>query len=211
MKLLATILLTMGIISCKSPRENVSPSLDEYTIYNTLIDSVYKNSSMNKEYPEVIVIEESTSQGLSGAMHSYAKPVNPMSANELREMEAKELVRIVPDVSWIPLLESFDKCKRIRTRLLASDFRRKEALVLLSRDSVRSIFSNGGWNNYYKIFPHSDGKILFSRVGFNQAHTEALVYYEHCRGEVDAVGARAVFKKIGRNWKLIRILQDWVS
>jgi hypothetical protein len=201
----------MCVISCKNPHENAGPSLDEYAFYNTLIDSVYKNSPMNPEYPEVIVIEDSTSLGLSGAMHSFAKPVKPMSANELREIVAKELGRIVPDVAWIPLLESFDKCKRIRTRLLVSDFSRKEVLVLLSHDSVRSIFSNGGWNNFYKIFPHSDGMILFSRVGFNQAHTEALVYYEHSRGDLDAVGARAVFKIIGGNWKLVRILQDWVS
>lgn len=50
-------------------------------------------------------------------------------------------------------------------------------LICLSDEESQSMFvDTDGWNRFYQAFPESAGMVEFSRVGFNQEVTQALVY-----------------------------------
>ena len=48
--------------------------------------------------------------------------------------------------------------------------------VVLTEKQRSNIFINGGWENFYKVYPDSEGYIVLSRPGFSKDGTIAVIY-----------------------------------
>ena len=57
------------------------------------------------------------------------------------------------------------------------DFNPGGMLICLSDEEFRHVFRDReGWERFRQTFPESDGTLRFSRVGFNRAVTQAMIY-----------------------------------
>jgi len=87
--------------------------------------------------------------------------------------------------------------------------------LLVGRREFNSYFEGGrvdeGWQAFYGKYSDSSGYITFSRVGFNQSKTQALIYLDlHC-GELCGVGGHIFLSKEKGEWKVIGGKLCWMS
>jgi hypothetical protein len=65
--------------------------------------------------------------------------------------------------------------------ILQKQFQLEKPYELISANQIKSIFQQGDWKDFYKLYPDSNGYIDFSAVGFNEEKTIAVVYIgKHC-------------------------------
>jgi hypothetical protein len=77
------------------------------------------------------------------------------------------------------------------------------------RDSVFSLATGGGWDGLYREYPGSPGFVAFSRVGFGEGGTQALVYMSHGRGGLWGEGALYVLEREGDRWQIVGKVSLW--
>lgn len=68
-----------------------------------------------------------------------------------------------------------------------------------------------GWSRFYQRYPGSGGLVSLSRIGFNDDHTEALVYVAHTCGSLCGSGEFVILKKDHGRWTIDRTDTMWVS
>jgi hypothetical protein len=76
-------------------------------------------------------------------------------------------------------------------------------VVLFSQSDRNAIFGQNlenGWQAFYQKYPDAQGLLSFSRVGFNRARTQALVYYGNGKGPVDGAGYFVLLAYEGNSW-----------
>ena len=85
--------------------------------------------------------------------------------------------------------------------------------VLLSQDQMNEMFSpnQSGWEVFYKNYPDAPGIINFSRVGFNAAFDQALVYIGNQSGWLAGSGLYVLLKKVDGAWTIDQKVITWVS
>ena len=88
-------------------------------------------------------------------------------------------------------------------------------IEFLSDDEMESIFPEDAsvypWTDFYKRFPGSTGLVSLSKIGFNDDHTQALVYVANVCGGLCGSGDFVVLKKVHGRWVVERTDQIWVS
>jgi len=92
-------------------------------------------------------------------------------------------------------------------------FPREVQLITLS-DLEAAFQANGvkvGWEEFYRKYPDSGGYIRFSKIGFNDKKTEALVEYAHVFGGLGADGGFVFLEREDNAWVLKKIIGVWVS
>jgi hypothetical protein len=90
---------------------------------------------------------------------------------------------------------------------------------LISRDEYAKILQGGtgpDWNNFDALFPDSPGFITVSRVGFNSARTQALIYFYNayrCQGDGIIPPTRNIAMLVKRDgsWALIGVKRGFKS
>lgn len=90
----------------------------------------------------------------------------------------------------------------------------KQVQLITSSDLEAAFLVNGvdrGWEAFYKKYPDSGGYIRFSKVGYNNMKTEALVEYSHVYGGLGADGGFVYLKREGFNWILEKFILVWLS
>jgi hypothetical protein len=85
--------------------------------------------------------------------------------------------------------------------------------TLISRKEVDEIFKKNqdGWAEFYKRHPQSSGIWSFSRVGYNIAKNEALVYLAHSCGMLCGTGHLYLLTKEDGGWVVKNKLMLWIS
>ena len=88
---------------------------------------------------------------------------------------------------------------------------------LMGEEEMRDIFSHkssgvlnpseGGWEELRRRYPDSDGITGLSRVGFNQAHTQALVNISISRGSLSAEAYLVWLEKQNGIWQIV---EQWL-
>ena len=84
---------------------------------------------------------------------------------------------------------------------------------LLPLREIENIFDtrHDGWQEFYRRYPHSSGLWSFSRVGYNVAKTEALVYLVHSCGMLCGTGHLYLLQKQDEGWMVKNKLMLWIS
>jgi hypothetical protein len=67
------------------------------------------------------------------------------------------------------------------------------------------------WAQFYRKYPGSAGIVGLSRVGFNSAFTQALVYREHLHANMGASGEFVLLTRDARGWHLAKTFPYWTA
>jgi hypothetical protein len=94
---------------------------------------------------------------------------------------------------------------------LKDSFKLKIKHVLIDEEEIKRAIKDAGWKSFYEKYPESGGLVSFSRVGFNAATNQALVYFEHWCGGLCGSGNYILLRKEGEGWKVVSVSRAWNS
>jgi hypothetical protein len=85
--------------------------------------------------------------------------------------------------------------------------------VLLTRDEKNEIFgvNTSGWDVFYTRYPNSPGLTTISRIGFNAAFTQALVYTGTQSHWLAGAGYYVLLEKTNGAWTIKQQIMTWIS
>ena len=120
----------------------------------------------------------------------------------------------IPGVSPDTLADFLAKNKEpISLRPLVSDVPHKGVVTHADLDAVLPKDDHG--RNYQEIFNEhfsgAHGVLSFSRIGFNNDHTQAVVYFSQWCGSLCARGGLVLYKKSSGSWHKVGGGTRWVS
>jgi hypothetical protein len=153
---------------------------DEYAVYSALIQSAYVDATQ----PKQIVIHDTTAdprlyspRSVAGAMKSSWPDLGD---DVLSEFETKNQT----------------------SSALARRFALSVPYTLISGQELAANFppTAPGWENFYSKYPGSQGRVVLSRVGFNQAKDTAVLYAEFASGATAGEGDVVLMKKTDGRW-----------
>ncbi len=84
--------------------------------------------------------------------------------------------------------------------------------VLLSREDLMKISSQPDWGELLnEKYPGTHGYIIFSRVGFNNALDQAVIYVGNVGGPMMGAGYYYLMEKQNGQWILKDQVMAWIS
>lgn len=90
--------------------------------------------------------------------------------------------------------------------------------VLVEKSELKKIFKEetgmsemSEWEKFYEKYPDSGGIVSVSRVGFNPAKDQALVYMEHWCRSTCGTGHYILLGKEQNEWKFLKSFSPWIS
>ena len=96
---------------------------------------------------------------------------------------------------------------------LSADMNLGAPYVLLDSAAREAFFTadGDGWKRFYAKYPKSTGIYGFSRVGFNAANDQALVYLDWYGGYLAGLGQCVILAKSGDTWTVVQQVETWIS
>ena len=109
-------------------------------------------------------------------------------------------------------LESF-RSRNATAQILLSDMQLGGPYTLLSQSARDRIFgqNQSGWDIFYNHYPQAPGITTFSRVGFNAALDQALVYMGTQSNWLAGAGYYILLKKGYGTWSIDQQVMIWIS
>ncbi len=156
---------------------------EDYAVYSTILaDSRYKN--------KIIIISDYTLQSA----------FTPYSLNQ-------DISNLSEDT-----ISNYQTVKEDNQKL-ENNFAVEDNVLLLSEKERSILFRKGqnGWEKFYKKYSNVKGIISFSRVGFNQERTQALVSVSIGCGSLCGEGNLIFLEKENGKWNVERKIGLWVS
>ena len=95
---------------------------------------------------------------------------------------------------------------------LAPDMQLGMDYVLLSREELAEISSQGNWHEILQErYPGSNGYLIFSRVGFNKSLDQAVLYVGDVAGPLMGAGYYYLLEKQNGEWTIKEQVMVWIS
>jgi len=102
--------------------------------------------------------------------------------------------------------------RNVQQTQLSSDMQLGVDYVLLSSEELAEISSQGNWNEILQErYPGSNGYFIFSRVGFNNALDQAVVYVGNVAGPLMGAGYYYLLEKQNGEWNIKEEIMVWIS
>jgi hypothetical protein len=179
-----------GAVATSLPAAHDSASGEEYAVYDAIIERLY----VEKKNPSLIVIAKQTESG-SQPQPGKGPIIGVADADEMRQA-----LKSIADLA--PAYEAENqKPSKLKDKFqLSVDYvfaDKAKALALIQKDG-------GNMAGFNKKYPGSEpvGLIGLSRVGFNPASTEALVYAAHWCGNHCGDAMFLLLVKANGAWKI---------
>jgi hypothetical protein len=94
-------------------------------------------------------------------------------------------------------------------------FRLNVAVQIVPYKKIESLFDmielEEDWKTFYRMFPHSNRYIRFSRAGFNRAGNEAFVSTAWMSGSLSGEGRYVLLRKKDGRWNIENSVAAWMS
>jgi hypothetical protein len=163
---------------------------DEYAVISAVIKGWDEPERGKPEKPaRVLIIKDKTE-----AWESFGGDDNPDAFyEELKKSSDELLAETITDF----------RAKNKQAQRLKPRFDVKVKCVLVSAEEIDGFFRKegvDGWKSFYEKYPKSGGFVSFSRVGFNPARTQALVYQSHSCGGLCGGGSYLLYTKRDGGW-----------
>jgi hypothetical protein len=202
--------LAVGVaaIALHGDARNISPSElshhrqqneigeEEYAVYSVLINQSTGDENINR--PLIIVDQPSPWVG-------FIDSERDSFYDELLKSTPALMAETVNDL----------KAKNKEHHQFTRRFDIKRRYILVSEKEIDEIFGKngvGGWEKFYQKYPDSRGFSNFSRVGFNDKKTQALVYQGHSCGGLCGGGSYMLLVKTNGIWTIKgSVGPTWVS
>jgi hypothetical protein len=178
------------LVGCEEKAQQVGGEAEEYAVYSALINQEYAGPDIER-----IVIRDHT--GVSA---------HPSLQEELARVSKQ--MRDGPDSAMVADFST----KNAQEHPLTNSFQAKVPCVLISQQELEAIFrGRGGWDEFYKWYPKSQGEMTLSRVGFNAKRDRALVYVGNQSHWLAGAGYYALLEKENGVWRVRDKVLVWVS
>jgi heat shock protein HslJ len=187
----ATTSSTMPTAST-SPPSTVSTNptqaeAEEYAVYGAVIRERFVTAKM-------IVITDHTSAGMPDDLQ---QTIDSLSTN-LPSCQSETL-------------QSFKKNNE-QSATLKQELNLPQPYVFINEEALDQIFaSNDGWDRFYELYPGAQGEMTLSRVGFNAAFDQALLYLGNQWHWVAGEGHYLLCTKTDGHWSVSEDAMLWVS
>jgi hypothetical protein len=159
-------------------------------VYSTLIDSKFLHNGIAR-----VVIDDSTSPGYGNS-----------GDLELIKSQAKQLQGLTTET-----VESFVD-RNNQPFELEDRFDLDVEVVLISAQQIQEIFQDGsGWDQFYDLYPNSQGELQLSQVGFNSHYDQALVYAGNQSYWLAGSGSLFLLEKVDGLWQVQDEIMVWIS
>lgn len=86
----------------------------------------------------------------------------------------------------------------------------KGTISYISRQEIDSIFKQGGWDNYHKIYGYKP-LIKISRPVLNNDKTKAFIYYSHSFDGLGGAGFYLILEIVDGKWIVKESSLAWIS
>lgn len=180
------LLITYPVPGTPSP---VGTSAEEYAVYSAVIANMFETKV------EFLVIQDATATDFT---EDHSKQHDPY----FRRMFPTLAKGVVKDYT----------AKNNKPVRLKDSFKLNIKHVLVDKQEIVKIFKGpGSWEDFYKRYPDSSGLIVLSRVGFNPAMNQAMIYIEHSCGGLCGTGHYVLLEKTSDNWRVVQQIMVWVS
>jgi hypothetical protein len=92
-------------------------------------------------------------------------------------------------------------------RALPADLPDRAAVTFVDESELKSIFGSGldGWDRFYKRYPKASGFLTLSRIAFDDAFSQALLFVDHTYGMLGAQGSFVFLRKTSKGWTIEKI------
>jgi hypothetical protein len=191
-------------VSCKLIGEHMDRD-DDYAIYSEVIGQQYAREGVER----IVIVD-----------HTFTID-QPRPATGNAEY-GKEFYDAVANETHL----DYDKENKSPMVLDQKGFSLKTSVTIMSeteRDRIFSLGSGkeagngkpvkrpGGWEEFSRLYPKSQGVVSLSRIGFNSSKTQALVYVGNvCGGRCGEGNFFLLVKEAGK-WKIQDELNVWIS
>jgi hypothetical protein len=127
---------------------------------------------------------------------------------------AATLERVLQNMRAVdPLTADSFSLRNDAAHTLRADMDLGASYVLLSQAEMNNIFGQNrdGWQFFYNQYPDAPGIITLSRVGFNDAFYQALVYIGTMSHYLAGAGYFVLLKKVNGVWIVDQQVMTWIS
>jgi hypothetical protein len=194
-KKLLLIFLALCVAACTAkPLPLPTPAavqieVEEQAVYAFLLPKMYRNSGY--------VIMDTTATDASG-VENTARTLDYVLQN-------------MHDVS-IETANNF-RVRNDTAYPIRPDMQLGGPYTLLSQAGRNQIFgqNQSGWEIFYNRYPQAPGITTLSRVGFNSAFDQALVYIGTQSNWLAGAGYYVLLKKADRAWSIDQQVMTWIS
>jgi hypothetical protein len=189
-----TALLLPSPSAAKGPQESLES--EEYAVFSAILLKHYL-----KDGVRLVVVATPTCCEISGAGKEDVMPRFRYSG------------RAEP----LPSQDTLDSyVARNRTSVEVQRlFKLSVALQIVPYKKIENLFDmielEEDWKTFYRMFPHSNGYIRFSRAGFNRKGDEALVSTSWMSGSLSGEGRYILLRKQDGRWNVENSVATWVS
>ncbi len=96
---------------------------------------------------------------------------------------------------------------------LVNDFLVSKEVILKTTIEVMNFFKEdgGGWTKFYEKYGTTQGILTMSKIGFNEEHTEALIYFGNQSDWLAGAGYYGLLVKKQGEWILVEKIMKWIS
>lgn len=165
---------------------------EEYAVYAALIDTGFhliKDKYTRNEIQLIVIID-----------HTYGSE-SDQELNQSLEYVSQKMPSTEQET-----LDNF-QLRNAESHPLGDYFNLSVEVVLVSLEETREMFQKGnGWEEFYAMYPFSQGTMTLSRVGFNADMDQALLYVANTSDDSIGAGLYVLFTKENGVWTI----QSWV-
>jgi len=196
MRSLLAIVFTFGVLATVPARglgqanlNQTAELTEEYEVYNAVIGNMFADNKITFDFGgkvpvKLLVIEERTVSDPSFREEPWTPKSDLVTPyNDMRGQYQVKNQHPVALKRWFTLTVDYE--------------------VVNSPESKRTAYEREGSEVH--------GIVSFSRVGFNKARTEALVYMSYVCGGLCGHGFTFWMEKSGDTWKVKEIIRMWIS
>lgn len=191
---LVAVLLPPAAFAAKAPKDLLES--EEYSVYSAIISKNYLNDGIS-----LVVVTTPTCCEVSQEQKDQVMPRFQYS------------VRAEPFPSQ-ETLDSYVERNR-KSVALQKLFKLNVKFQIVPYKKIESLFDmielEEDWKTFYRMFPHSNGYIRFSRAGFNRAGDEAFVSTAWMRGSLYGEGRYVLLRKKEGRWNVEASVPTWMS
>jgi hypothetical protein len=208
-KNLILLLVVVAITSCTrgrspAPPKNVEMSAAEYEVLSAWIDDTLTAKERAKTLDQIVIYESTDSDD--------DRLLRDENGQSVPWEKAAESLRKKDSALQQTTLDTFRKANALKASVRPS-LHASIRYQIANLSQLEPVFSKGGgsWPAYYQQFPHSQGLLTFSRVGFSADGTQAFFYYSNICGGLCGVGSYVVMERHANHWVIEKEIEMWVS
>ena len=183
---IALVLLTgLAVLAFAARGGETSPDPEEYSVYSTVIQSLYLGGDSPPGL--VLAIQAEISNGPAGDEIDVPHLTSFLQQN-LPSVTQAEVASFATRNNAPETLKHLLK--------LPVDYQ------LIAKTEVTALFAdfNRGWSNFYSKYPHAQGIITLSRVGFGPGGDTALLYVGNQSDYLAGAGFYVFLTKVDGSW-----------